>query len=350
MTNFRKRLKKGGAECLLEETIKAGLKLGAIKDSSLNRISVDTTVQEKNISFPTDAKLYYRGIDTLQRLIKKYDIPVRQNYRFAAKKILREASRSGHARKTSLLKKKTKKLRTFLGRLIRDIDRNWSGEQSEEVINTLCLADQLYHQDRKGKHKLYSFHEPSVQCIAKGKAGKKYEFGSKVGIATTMKEGFIVGSVSVDGRPADCKTLNETMSQTEQLMGRNPKQISVDLGYRGHDYEGPAEVVIRRHTKHKNNYQKRIFRRHSLIEAVIGHLKCQFRFNRNRLWGSIGDKMNAILSASAYNMKYLMRFIAKSLSAFLEFLQYWFSISVCLINQEIMVDYFSHNAKKSICS
>lgn len=310
MTKFRNRIKEQGAEKLLEETINAGLKLKVISQKSLERVAVDTTVQEKNITYPTDGKLYRTMIVRLGTLAKRYGIQLRQSYRFVSKDHLRKSQRFAHNRKMKLAKRETRKLRTILGRMIRDIRRQGEDRLPDEVYNEMFMAMELYDQKREDTQKIYSIHANEVHCISKGKAGKKYEFGNKVGIAATLKEGYVVGACSFYGNPYDGATLDETVSQVENLTGVTPSVVTVDKGYRGHNYQGSADVHIRGVHKAGNQYRRKLYRRHSLIEAVIGHMKCEYRLNRNRLWGIIGDGVNAIMSACAYNLKKLMKHIA----------------------------------------
>lgn len=311
MTKWRNRIKKEGAETLLAETIKTGLLVKAIKVSDLNNINVDTTVQEKNIRFPTDARLYDRCCEKLVKISKKLGIELRQKYNKVNKRSLLMQSRYAHARQMKRAKKETNKIRTRLGRLIRDIERKKDGIIDKGLDLLLSLAKKIYTQVKYGKDKIYSVHEPEVSCISKGKANKKYEFGNKVGIATTSNSCWIVGAASFPGSPYDGHTLAKTMENVKNNLGRESVRAFTDMGYRNHDYTGNTEVIVDK--KRKGNTSNTLWKwmkRRAAIEPVIGHLKSDNRFNKNKLKGKVGDEINAIMSAAAFNLKKLLRHFA----------------------------------------
>jgi len=319
MTKWRHRVESKGMEKLLEETIKTGLKTKVLKRKSLRKINVDTTVQEKAITFPTDAKLCHRMREKLVDVAGKSNIELRQSYRRKSKQSLVMQGRYSHARQMKRAKKAVKKVKTYLGRVTRDIERKISGssELKERFSDLLQMANRLLLQKRSDSNKLYSLHAPEVECISKGKAHKKYEFGCKVGVATTSKDNFIVGVQAFHGNPYDGHTLNESISQSERLGDFEAKEVYVDKGYRKHDYKGEAEVHLARSgmRKLKPSLRKWLKRR-SAIEPVIGHMKNDGRLGRNYLLGEEGDKMNAILCGAGHNMR-------KLLVAFLFFLFGW---------------------------
>lgn len=310
MTRWRNRLKSEGLETLLSETVRAGLKTKVLKRTSLQRLNVDTTVQEKAISFPTDAKLYHRMREQLVNEAKVHDIELRQSYKRLSKNALFMQGRYRHARQGKRANKQVRKLKTYLGRVLRDIERKVSGntELQDRFSPLFENAHRLLQQQRNDKNKLYSLHAPEVECIAKGKAHKKYEFGCKVSVATSSKDNFIVGAQAFHGNPYDGHTLNESIKQVERLGEFSAKELFVDLGYRGHDYEGEAKVHVgNRGKKNKSPSLRKWLKRRSAIEPVIGHMKTDGRLGRNYLLGQEGDRMNAILCGAGHNIRKLLR-------------------------------------------
>ena len=321
MSRWRKRISDDGAEQLLQETIEAGLKLKAIKAYMLKRINVDTTVQEKEIRFPTDARLYDRARQRLVDAAKNRKISLRQNYNRKAKQLLAQQSRYSHARQMKRAKKSTRKLRTYLGRVIRDIERKCLAPD-DQLNQLLDISTKIFNQRRHDKNKVYSVHAPEVECISKGKAHKRYEFGCKVSVAATSKGGWFVGAMAVHGNPYDGHTLSETLEQVERI-AKKPEHAFVDMGYRGHDYQGTIAVHVDK--RKRGRTAKSLWswmKRRAAIEPGIGHLKREHRMERNRLKGEEGDCFNAILSAAGMNFAKLLRWLAD----FLRFSFAWFFI------------------------
>ena len=300
MTRWRKRIGDAGAEELLKETIEAGLKLKAVKPSQLKRVNIDTTVQEKEIRFPTDCRLYDRARERLVKAAKEHNIILRQNYNRVSKRLLYKQSRYAHAKQMKRAKNCTRKLNTILGRVIRDIERKCS-KPDHKLQSLLDISKKIYHQQKKDKNKTYSVHAPEVECINKGKAHKRYEFGCKVSVAATSRGGWFVGAMARHGNPYDGHTLSDALSQVERIAS-SPEQAFVDMGYRGHNYKGDVQVYIdkRRRGKTAKNLW-RWMKRRAAIEPGIGHLKREHRMDRNRLKGKEGDRLNAILSAAGMN-------------------------------------------------
>lgn len=306
MTNWRKRIGEKGAELLLKETLAAGLRLSIIKARQLERVNVDTTVQEKHICFPTDARLYDRMRERLVKEAKKAEIVLRQTYVRVGKQLLFQQSRYASAKHYKRAAVCTKKLKTLLGRTIRDIERK-SPEPSPALTHLLDLAKRLEVQQRDDKNKLYSVHAPEVECIAKGKVHKRYEFGCKVSVSATSQGGWLVAANAKPGNPYDGHTLKTTMEQTERLTGKTPQHAYTDGSYKGHDYVGDCEVHVdpkRRGTIPKNLWNW--LKRRAAIEPTIGHLKDNKRLTPNRLKGSLGDALNVIFSAAAFNFNKLL--------------------------------------------
>lgn len=315
MTRWRNRIGEAGGEELLKETIGAGLRMKAINQSQLKRINVDTTVQEKDIRFPTDARLYDRARQRLVTTAKRQGISLRQNYNRVSKKLLHQQSRYAHARQLKRARKCTSKLRTILGRVIRDIERNCP-DPDESLHSLLAVSRRIFTQQREDSHKVYSVHEPEVACISKGKAHKRYEFGCKVSVAATSRGGWFVGALACAGNPYDGHTLSDTLTQVRRL-SRSPEHVYVDQGYRGHDYEGESLVHVDK--RRRGRTAKSVWRwmkRRAAIEPGIGHLKQEHRMDRNRLKGVAGDRINALLSAAGMNFRKLLKFLADFLFLF----------------------------------
>ena len=332
MTKWRNRLKKEGAEKLLAETIQAGLSIKAIKANDLDNVNVDTTVQEKNIRYPTDSRLYVRCSENLVKIATKLGIVLRQKYNRVNKRSLLMQSRYAHARQMKRAKKETKKMRTRLGRLIRDIVRKKDGIVNMALEELLSRAKKIFTQTKDTKNKIYSVHAPEVSCISKGKANKRYEFGNKVGIVTTSKGCWVVGVSSFAGAPYDGHTLAKTLENVKSNLGRESLRAFTDMGYRNHDYKGDTEIIIDK--KKRGNTPKRLWKwmkRRAAIEPVIGHLKSDNRMNRNKLKGTKGDEVNAILSGAAFNFRKLMRFISFFYSFFNSIFSSSFNNIRCLL-------------------
>ena len=226
MTRWRKRIGEAGAEDLLKETIEAGLKLKAVKKTQLKRVNIDTTVQEKDIRFPTDARLYDRARELLVKAAKQKEILLRQNYNQLSKKLILKQSRYAHAKQMKRARRCTRKMRTYLGRVIRDIQRKCPTPDLE-LSNQLETGHRIFIQQRKDKNKVYSVHEPHVECISKGKAHKRYEFGCKVSVAATSRGGWFVGARAVHGNPYDGHTLSDAIKQVSRLITA-PDHVFVD--------------------------------------------------------------------------------------------------------------------------
>jgi IS5 family transposase len=309
MTRWRKRIGEAGAEELLKETIHAGLKLKAVKPHQLKRVNVDTTVQEKEVRFPTDARLYDRARQRLVNCAKERGINLRQNYNRKSKQLLCQQSRYAHAKQLKRAQRCTRKLKTYLGRVIRDIERSLP-EPDDQLQSLLNIGARIFNQQRHDKKKIYSVHEPHVECISKGKAHKRYEFGCKVSVAATSRGGWFVGAMAAHGNPYDGHTLKDALEQVQRVAG-DPEHAFVDMGYRGHGYSGEVEVHVDK--RHRGRTAKSLWRwmkRRAAIEPGIGHLKREHRMERNRLHGVVGDRFNAILSAVGMNFHKLLRWAA----------------------------------------
>jgi transposase, IS5 family len=321
LTRWRQRMGEEKLQALLQESLSVATKTEAIKPSDLNRIIVDTTVQPKNVMFPTDARLLNRAREILVRLAKGAGIKLRQSYARVGKFVLIKHQRYAHAKQFKRANRALKTLRTYLGRIIRDIARKTEGSAamlSESALSRmLALArrvlDQKQHQ--RGP-KVYSLHAPEVECIGKGKAHRPYEFGVKVSVATTLAPAcggqFVTHVKALPGNPYDGHTLAAVIPEMEALIGNIIERLLADKGYRGHnappDYK--FRVFISGQKRRVTPKIKRELRRRSAIEPVIGHLKSEHRMGRNYLWHREGDATNAVLAAVGYNFRRLIRWLS----------------------------------------
>jgi transposase, IS5 family len=314
MSRWRKRVGALRLEKLLETTIHTALAMKAVRPQELEKINIDTTVQEKAIAFPTDARLYHKMRAALVRRAQSLGIRLRQNYRFKGKKLLARQGRYAAARQMKRAARMTRQLKTILGRVVRDIERKAGkihGQIGDEPLRELvALAERLLDQTRTSKNKIYSVHAPEVECLAKGKAHKHYEFGCKTSVATTSRSNWIVGAHALHGNPYDGHTLRGAIAQVERLTACTPQDVMVDQGYRGHGYEGAAIVhVVRSIPKRATRALRRMLKRRAAIEPTIGHLKSGNRMDRNYLSGQEGDRINVLLSAAGYNLRKLLRWV-----------------------------------------
>lgn len=320
LSRWRKRIGEKGCELVLGETLQAGLRSNAVKESSLERINVDTTVQPKAVRYPTDSRSYNRCRERLVRLAQKFGIPLRQSYARLGPRALRKASSYAHARQYKRAKREVRRLKTYLGRVYRDIlrqvlpDPDLHGEFHEE----LALTERMLEQQRQDKNKLYSIHAPEVECIAKGKIHKKYEFGIKVSVATTNRDNFVVGMQALPGNPFDGHTLEEALDQVHRVTGIVPERCYVDRGYRGHGVE-KSSIFISGQRRGVTPTIRKELRRRSAVEPIIGHMKEDGKLGRNWLKGSLGDKINALLCGAGHNMRIILRKLRELLSFFVLF-------------------------------
>lgn len=307
LVKWRNRVKAAGAEAMLEATLAAGLKSGFIRPSMLEHVNVDTTVQEKAIRFPTDARLYDRMRHRLVKLARERNLRLRQTYERQGPRTLLRQHGYAHAQQFKRAARMTRKLKTFLGRVVRDIERK-APCVDEGLSEYLGRAHRLLKQQRHDKNKLYSVHAPEVECIAKGKAHKRYEFGCKVSLATTSRGNWVVASQALHGNPYDGHTLEKTIQQGRRLSGSTLPNVFCDLGYRGHaKIEGSQIHVVPRRKRHLPRCLQKWMKRRAAIEPVIGHLKAEHRMERNRLKGKLGDELNALLGACGFNFRKLLK-------------------------------------------
>lgn len=303
-SKFRRRIGEEGAEKLL----KLSIHLNADECSKETEIMVDTTVQEKNITFPTDVKLTRKIIARCLKVARKENITLRRTYTRELKTLNLQTRFMSHPKRKREGRKAKKRLQTIGKALVNDLTRKMDSWQRELYLKDLLLYSRVLTQQRTDKHKVYSLHEPEVQCIAKGKEHKQYEFGNKSGIAKT-KTGVIVGAMAFKGNPYDGDTLSEQLKQVERLSGMKVQRALVDRGYRGRKWIDDTKVEIPGNGKRSDSYYQKQkarikFRKRAGIEPVIGHLKQDHRMQRNYLKGVVGDAINTMLAATGYNLKH----------------------------------------------
>ena len=318
MTRWRQRMGEGRIEALLQESLSVAVRTGAMKPQDTRRVIVDTTVQPKNVMFPTDAKLLNRARERLVALAQKTGVDLRQSYVRVGKRALIKHQRYAHAKQFKRANRALRSLRTYLGRTIRDISRKIAGEEDLEAIffPPLNLAGRVLDQrQRQRGRKIYSLHAPEVECIGKGKAHAPYEFGVKVSVATTLKRSrggqFALHARALPGNPYDGHTLATIIPEMERTIGAEIARVLADAGYRGHN--APSSHKFRVFTAGQKRRVtpaiKREMRRRSAIEPVIGHIKAEHRMGRNYLAHGQGDAVNAILAAAGYNFSLLLRWL-----------------------------------------
>jgi IS5 family transposase len=315
MSHWRKRV----GDCLdilLQESLRIAHDTGALKKRDLARVTVDTTVQPKNVAFPTDAGLLETAIQQLGKLAQEHGVELRQSYTRVAKNAAMMAGRYAHAKQFKRMNGRIRFLRTRLGRIIRDIGRKIEHDQAlrEIFAAPLSKAAQIRGQKQRQRGwKLYSWHAPETECIGKGKARMPYEFGVKVSLTTTNKRckggQFILHAKALPGNPYDGHTLKEVIAETEALTGRGIERIYVDKGYVGHDTPNPNRVYRSGQKRGVHGQIKKELRRRSAIEAVIGHCKTDGHLGRNFLKGRLGDQINAVMSAVGYNFRLILKWL-----------------------------------------
>jgi transposase, IS5 family len=315
LSHWRKRL-GDRLELLLAESLRVAHESGALRTKDLERVTVDTTVQPKAVTFPTDAKLVHAAIKGLNRLARERGVRLRQSYLRIAKQAAMMAGRYAHAKQFNRHRRQLQLLRTRLGRLIRDIGRKIAGHADLEAAfaSPLSCASQIRSQEQRQRGwKLYSFHAPEVECIGKGKASAPYEFGVKVSIVTTNARApggqFVLQAKALPGNPYDGHSLATVIEATERFTGCAIERGYVDKGYRGHDTPNPRRIFISGQRRGVFGVVKRELRRRSAIEAVIGHMKTDGHLGRCYLKGRHGDAANAILTAVGYNFRLVLAWL-----------------------------------------
>jgi IS5 family transposase len=326
LTRWRQRMGEEKLVALIQESLNVATRTGAAKPADFSKVIVDTTVQPKAVAFPTDAKLMHRARERLVRLAKKHGVALRQSYERVGKYALIKHQRYAHAKQFKRANRALRTLRTYLGRVTRDIMRKIKGKAELESVFALPLSlSRRVREQRKNQRgpKVYSLHAPEVECIGKGKAHRPYEFGVKVSIATTLHHSkggqFIAHAKALPGNPYDGHTLEAVIPEIETQIGVSLSRIVADRGYRGHNAppDHRFKVYISGQKRRVTEHIKRELRRRSAVEPVIGHAKGEHRMGRNYLAGPAGDAINAVLAAAGYNFRRLLAWLALLLFAFL---------------------------------
>ncbi len=303
LVHFRNRIGQDGIELIFKESIRVNG-----KDAKEETGSIDTTVQEKNITCPTDSKLHRKIIKKCARIAEKQKLTLRQSYRFTLKKLGVDQRFRNHPKNGAKARKADKKVKTIAGRLVRELGRKLAPGMH---ASDLELYQRVLNQKRKDKNKVYSLHEPEVTCISKGKEHKKYEFGSKVSITVTQKSGVIIGALNFPNNDYDGHTLDAVLEQQQRLTGHKLKEAFVDRGYRGRNKVNDTLIQTpkpfnKKLSKYRQAKLKKGFTNRAAIEPRIGHLKAGHRLSRNFYKGLQGDNINVMLAAAGMNFKRMM--------------------------------------------
>jgi transposase, IS5 family len=311
--HFRNRIGKEGAEKLLKVSIQL---FG--KEAQEKEVLIDSTVQEKNITYPTDAKLHKRIIEKVNKIAKQEGIILRQTYTKTLKQLMISQRFYNHPKRRKKARAALRKIKTIAGRQVRDIERQFTPSQQGKYKELFIILNKILIQQKGDKNKIYSIHEPEVSCIAKGKEAKKFEFGNKSGIVLTKTSKIVVGAIAFEDNPYDGHTLEEHLNQTEYLTQSRPKTGIVDRGYKGKKKINGTEIIPpsvpkKGTTQYEKQKARKRFRSRAGIEPVISHVKHDHRMLRNYLKGVIGDQLNTILAGTGFNLKKMLNRIKEQI-------------------------------------
>jgi IS5 family transposase len=308
--HFRKRIGEAGMEKIFSYSVHLH---GAEVPRQAKMVLSDTTVQENNTTFPTDAKLCKKVIDKCNKIADKEGIKQRQRYKKESKQLLRDTYNGQHPKRVKGAKKAKKRMKTIAGKMLRELDRKMTEGQKILYNKELELCRRAVSQQKNDKHKVYSLHKPFTNCISKGKPHKQYEFGNKVGLITGGKKGkkIILAVKAFLDNPFDGHTIEPLLNQMEINNLQLPKELVYDRGGKGKAQIKGVNIIIPSPPKKTDTpYQKQVKRKkcrsRAAIEPVIGHLKTDFRMQQNYLWGQAGIQINALLAATAWNLKKMM--------------------------------------------
>ena len=306
LVHFKNRIGEEGIELILAESIRVNTDHD--DEDHFDTAFIDSTVQEKNITYPTDAKLHKKIIKNVLKIVHDNCLPLRQSYTRTLKGIYRSQRFRNHPKNRKKALKADRQLRTIAGRLVRELERNLGGRKGYEKMFELYYR--VLSQNRKSKNKVYSLHEPDVVCVSKGKEHKQYEFGNKVSILRSWS-GLILGACSFRNE-YDGHTIEKTLEQIQRMTGKQVDKLAGDRGYRGIKQIGKTKILIPDVPKAKDSYYQKkkkhkLFCKRAGIEPTIGHLKEDHRLSRNFYKGVKGNAINVLLAAAAYNFKRAMR-------------------------------------------
>ncbi|SER87543.1 transposase, IS5 family, partial [Nitrosomonas sp. Nm51] len=310
LVHFRKRIGFGGVEQIFQMSVGLHGK-AALEDT----VHIDTTVHEKNITYPTDSKLAIKIINRLNKIAKAHGVSQRRTFVKEVKSLRLDIRHFRHVKKRAKARRALKRLRTIAGILIRELRRKLPQYcLFERYQQDFLLYERILKQQPKDKNKIYSLPEPQVYCVAKGKDHKQYEYGSKASIACTARSNIIVGVVSHEQNLHDSHTLPEILRHVETSRGKTARQAVCDRGYRGKNEVNGTKIILpgkalKRDTRYQRDKKRKQCRRRAAIEPIIGHLKSDHRMTRNYLKGVIGDHINLLMAACAWNLKQWLRAI-----------------------------------------
>jgi IS5 family transposase len=273
----------------------------------------DTTVQENNTTFPTDAKLCKKVIDKCNKIAEKEGIKQRQRYTRESKQLLGAPTTASIPNAPRQARKAQRRLKTIASRQVREWERKMDESQRAQYADELIKYKRVITQQKSDKEKIYSLHKEFTKCISKGKAHKQYEFGNKVGLITSGKKGkkIIVAIRGFLENVFDGHTIDPLLKQMKSNQLKLPKELAYDRGGKGkQEIEGVKIIIPSIPKKSDTNYQKqqkrKKFRARAGIEPIIGHLKTDFRMAQNYLHDEKGVQINAFMAATAWNLKKMM--------------------------------------------
>ena len=302
---FRKRIGVEGMKVIFGVSV--GLHGEAVNEK---QVIVDTTVQENNITYPTDGKLAIKIINHLVKIAKKEGIQLRRTYMKEIKGHRISLRFFRHPRKRQKARSAMKRLKTIAKTILRDLNRNFEDNLTvhDKYAERFYLYMRILLQEKSTPNKIYSLHEPHAYAVGKGKDHKQWEYGTKASVVTTKKSGVVVGVASHEKNEHDSKTLEDALTSAQSNTTKAIKEAICDRGYRGKKEVLDVQIsipgtVLKRDTRYQKELKREKFRRRASIEPVIGHLKSDHRMQRNYLKGFIGDEINLLLAASAFNLK-----------------------------------------------